>query len=45
MTHTALTRENDVIVYLVKERWLVSVTSFDQWKQRHLLINAVEFGR
>jgi len=32
--------ENDVIVYSIKERWFVSVTSFDQWKQRHLHINS-----
>jgi len=45
MTRTSLLRENYVIVYLIKERWLVSVTLFDQWKQRHLLINSVKFGR
>jgi len=32
MTRSSLLRENDAIVYLIKERWLVSVTSFDQWK-------------
>ena len=41
MTRSSLLRENEVIVYLIKERWLVNVTLFDQWKQRHLLINAV----
>jgi len=45
MTLSSLLRKNDVIVYLIKERWLVGVTSFDQWKQRHLLIYAVKFGR
>ena len=37
-------RENDIIVYLIKERLLVSVMSFDQCKQRHLHINAIKIG-
>jgi len=45
MTRSSLLRETDVIVYFIKERWLVSLTSFDQGKQRHLFINAVKFGR
>jgi len=48
MTRTSLLRENDVIVYSIKERWLISVTSFNRWKQRHFLENAenaVKFGR
>jgi len=45
MTRSSMLRENDVIVYLIKDRWLDSVTSFDQCKQRHLHMNAVKFGR